>query len=239
MVALVLLPGMDGTTGPRAEFMAALGAGIEPGIEPRVVSYPADRTLGYAELEAHVRAALPQDRPYVLLGESFSGPIAISIAAARPPQLIGLVLCVTFARNPRPVLGSLRRLLPLLPFGLAPIGLIGALLLGRFATAPLLAAMRSTLTEVSIATLKARIDAVARIDVRSALPRIRVPVLYLRASEDGLVPGRCADAIAAAVPQARIVEIEAPHLMLQVAPAAAAAAVRAFVKTLKAISAEP
>jgi pimeloyl-ACP methyl ester carboxylesterase len=230
MVALVLLPGMDGTAGPRAEFMAALG----PGLEPRVVSYPADRTLGYAELEALARAALPQDQPYVLLGESFSGPIAISIAAARPPRLIGLVLCVTFARNPRPVLGALRWLLPFLPFGLAPMRLIGAFLLGRFASAPLLAAMRSTLTEVSMATLKARIDAVARIDVRSALPRIRVPVLYLRASQDRLVPGRCADAIAAAVPQTRIIDIDAPHTMLQVAPAAAAVEVRAFVETLTA-----
>jgi pimeloyl-ACP methyl ester carboxylesterase len=112
--------------------------------------------------------------------------------------------------------------------------LIGAFLLGRFASAPLLAAMRSTLTEVSMATLKARIDAVARIDVRSALPRIRVPVLYLRASQDRLVPGRCADAIAAAVPQTRIIDIDAPHTMLQVAPAAAAVEVRAFVETLTA-----
>ena len=112
MVALVLLPGMDGTAGPRAEFAAALG----PDIEPRIVSYPAERALGYAELETLARAALPQDRPFVLLGESFSGPIAISIAAASPPQLVGLVLCVTFDSNPRPALGALRWLLPLLPF---------------------------------------------------------------------------------------------------------------------------
>src|SRR5262252_4091570 len=234
MVALVLLPGMDGTAGPRAEFVAALG----PDIEPRIVTYPADRALGYAELETLARAALPQDRPFVLLGESFSGPIAISIAAASPPQLIGLALCVTFASNPRPALGALRWLLPLLPFRLAPIRLTGAFLLGRFASAPLLAAMRSTLAEVSMATLKARTDAVLRVDVRSTLARIRVPVLYLRASDDRLVPSRCADTIASAVAQTRIVDIKAPHLMLQVAPAAAAAAVRAFVETLTATSAQ-
>jgi len=228
MVALVLLPGMDGTAKPRAEFVAALG----PGIESHVVSYPADRALGYVELEALARASLPTDRPYVLLGESFSGPIAIAIAASRPPQLAGLILCVTFARNPRPILRSLRWLLPLVPFRLAPVRLVSAFLLGRFASAPLREDMEATLAEVSMTTLKARTDAVLGVDVRTALAKIRVPVLYLRATEDRLVPRRCADAIAETVARTRIVDIEAPHMMLQVAPTAAAAAVGAFVDTL-------
>src|ERR1043165_4573138 len=109
MVALVVLPGMDGTATPRADFAAAVG----PAIEPHIVSYPPDPTLGYAELEALARASLPTDRPYVLLGESFSGPIAISIAASRPRYLVGLILCVTFASNPLPVLGPMPWLLPL------------------------------------------------------------------------------------------------------------------------------
>ncbi len=228
MVGLVLLPGMDGTAEPRAEFVAALGATIEH----QVVSYPADPALGYAELETLARAALPVDRPYVLLGESFSGPIAISIAASCPPQLVGLVLCATFARSPHPVLGSLRWLLPVVPFELAPVRLVSAFLLGRFASAHLRDALEATLAEVSMATLKARTDAVLRIDVRPALSKIRVPVLYLRATQDRLVPRRCADAIAEAAAQARIIDIEAPHTMLQIAPAAAAAAVRAFIETL-------
>jgi pimeloyl-ACP methyl ester carboxylesterase len=235
MVALVLLPGVDGTAKLRAEFVAALG----PGTEPRVVSYPADRALGYAELTALARAALPQDRPYVLLGESFSGPIAISIAASSPPQLVGLVLCGTFARNPHPVLGSLRWLLPLLPLGLAPMRLIGAFMLGRFASPHLLEAMRSTLAEVSMETVKARTAEVLGIDVRPALSKIRVPVLYLRATEDRLVPRRCADAIAAAAPQTRIVDVEAPHFLLQAAPGAAAAAVQTFIETLPQAAARP
>ena len=230
MVALVVLPGMDGTAAPRADFAAALG----PGIEPRIVSYPPDMALGYRELEARVRASLPTDRPYVLLGESFSGPIAISIAASRPPHLIGLILCVTFARNPLPVLGPMPWLLPLIPFGLAPMRVINAFLLGRFATAPLIEAVRITFDEVPTQTFKARLGAVARADMRPALTNVDVPVLYLRASEDRLVPRRCADAIARLATQTRIVDIEGPHTLLQVAPAAAAAVVKAFVATLPA-----
>jgi pimeloyl-[acyl-carrier protein] methyl ester esterase len=234
MVPLVVLPGMDGTAKPRADFAAALG----PGIESHVVSYPPDPALGYAELEMLARASLPTDRPYVLLGESFSGPIAISIAASRPPHLIGLILCVTFASNPLPVLGPMPWLLPLVPFGLAPMRVISALLLGRFATAPLIEALRLTFDEVSTRTFKARLGAVARVDVRPALANVRVPMLYLRATEDRLVSRRCADAIARFATQTRIVEIEAPHTLLQVKPAAAAVAVKAFVATLPATAAQ-
>jgi pimeloyl-ACP methyl ester carboxylesterase len=234
MVALVILPGMDGTAKPRADFAAALGLEVET----RVVAYPPDPALGYAELEALARASLPTDRPYVLLGESFSGPIAISIAASRPRHLVGLILCVTFARNPLPVLGSMPWLLPFIPFGLAPMRVIRAFLLGRFATAPLIEALRDTFNEVSMQTYKARLGAVARADLRPALTNVRVPVLYLRATEDRLVPRRCADAIARAATQTSIVDIEAPHMLLEVAPAAAAATVKAFVATLPATAAQ-
>jgi pimeloyl-[acyl-carrier protein] methyl ester esterase len=228
MVALVVLPGMDGAAAPRADFAAALG----PGIEPHIVAYPPDPALGYVEIAALARASLPTDRPYVLLGESFSGPIAISIAASCPPHLVGLILCVTFARNPLPLLGTMPWLLPLVPFGLAPMRVISAFLLGRFATAPLTEAVRATFDEVPTQTFKARLTAVARADMRPALANVRVPVLYLRATEDRLVPRRCADDIAHIATQTRIVDIEAPHTLLQVAPAAAAAVVRAFIQTL-------
>jgi pimeloyl-ACP methyl ester carboxylesterase len=103
-VALVLLPGMDGTASLFSEFSTALGAEFE--VIP--VSYPSDVPLGYRELEQVARAALPEDKPFVLLGESFSGPIAIAIAASSPPGLLGLVLCCSFARNPLPLVATLR-----------------------------------------------------------------------------------------------------------------------------------
>src|SRR5579859_1384445 len=109
---LLLLPGLDGTGKLFAAFLRALG----PGVESRVVEYSPDEPLGYEELELRVRAALPRDRPFVLLGESFSGPIAMRIAAYPPPELAGVILCGTFARNPYPLLawaGPLAFLLPI------------------------------------------------------------------------------------------------------------------------------
>src|SRR5688572_19308619 len=93
---LVLLPGMDGTGELFAPLLEVLGSDIET----LVIRYP-DRPLDYLEHESFVRAYLPHNRSYVVLGESFSGPIAISLAAAPPPGMLGYVLCVSFVRRPR------------------------------------------------------------------------------------------------------------------------------------------
>ncbi len=61
---LVLLPGLDGTGKLFSEILKAL----EGRIETMVVDYPKDVPLGYDELEVLVRAALPDDRPFVLSG---------------------------------------------------------------------------------------------------------------------------------------------------------------------------
>ena len=114
--ALVLLPGMDGTGALLAGFRRAL----DPAIRTVVVSYPPDQEIGYAGLEGSPRAQLPQDEPFVLLAESFSGPIAISIAASRPAGLRGLILVCSFARNPRPLLAAAAS------SGLAPADPLGA-----------------------------------------------------------------------------------------------------------------
>ena len=91
---VVVLPGLDGTTVLLAPFLAALQG---RGVPASAVGYPGDRPLDYDALEPLVRAQLPRT-PFVLLGESFSGPLAIRIAADPPPGLRGLVLSTTFAR---------------------------------------------------------------------------------------------------------------------------------------------
>src|SRR5438105_3993436 len=93
---------MDGTGELFAPFVAALGREFNV----KVVAYPTAAPLGYDELESVARAALPAEGPYVILGESFSGPIAISLAASGSPGLKGLVLCCSFVSNPRPAFWS-------------------------------------------------------------------------------------------------------------------------------------
>jgi pimeloyl-ACP methyl ester carboxylesterase len=112
---LVLLPGMDGTGDLFAPLVAALG----PHMRTIIVRYP-DEPLDYASHEEIARAALPLGHPFILLGESFSGPIAVSIAASAPTGLRGYVLCCSFVRSPRRLLRWFRPSLGLLPAHRAP-----------------------------------------------------------------------------------------------------------------------
>ena len=67
--------------------------------EAQTVHYPPDRCLGYDALEPWLRDRLPAE-PFVLLAESFSGPLALRLAADPPVGLQGVILVASFARAP-------------------------------------------------------------------------------------------------------------------------------------------
>lgn len=205
--------------------MAAAGARY--GLQ--CIRYPDDPALGYAELEQLVRAQLPSDRPYVVVGESFSGPIAASLSAAPPPGMVAIVLCCTFVRNPRPKLAVLGGLLRFAPLKSAPMAAISAVLMGRYATAALRGALAAALAQSSDATLQARLRAVLHVDVLARLAAAKVPVLYLQARQDDFLPASAGDGVKAALPSVSMVTIDGPHLLLQTRPAPALAAIEPFI----------
>ena len=225
MLTLVLLPGMDGT----GVFFEDFAAALCPEFKPIIVAYPNDPCLGYIELEALARAALPQNDPYLILGESFGGPIAISIAASNPPGLLGLILCVTFARNPHPLLPLISAILKPLPAVRVPRFIQQPNLFGRFNSPYLRAKLRKVRGLVSQKTLKARLEAVASIDVSENLRRVSVPTHYLRAKRDRVVSRSSCDHIRKIHPSVEVVELDAPHLLLQTVPQAAKSAIEKFV----------
>lgn len=225
MVALVLLPGLDGTGLLLADFAASFG----PEVKVIVASYPTDTPLGYSELESVARSFLPQDQPFFLLAESFSGPIGISIAASSPPGLLGLVLCCSFARNPVPMLAPLGPLVGVFPVSILPVRLLVFFLLGRFRSSALLGAIAESLSLVAASVLRARARAVLAVDASAFLSRVRVPVLYLRASEDRLVSRASSELVSSLAQQTKVVEFTAPHFLLQVSPSSVASQVSEFM----------
>ena len=226
--SLVLLPGLNGT----GDLFAPVLAQLDGRLLSSIVVYPSAEPLDYPAHESIVRAALPTDRPFVLLGESFSGPIAIRIAASAPAGLRGLILCASFVRCPRP---SLRVLSPLTSFvspRARPNWLTDFLLLGSYATPDLRRMLRQSLAGVSDAVMQSRVTSILNVDVSQDAREVRVPTLYLRGRFDRLVPARCATAIARLVPSYRILDINAPHALLQAAPAIATGAIEAFVASV-------
>jgi pimeloyl-[acyl-carrier protein] methyl ester esterase len=224
VTTIVLLPGMDGTGILFENFIAAWQDSA------LVVAYPLDQPLGYAQLEELVLASLPKDEPYVLLGESFSGPLAISIAAKRPPNLQALVLACSFAKLPLPMLpGWLKKLVGKSPASRMPMALTARTVLGPYYSQPLYADLKRVHAMVAPAVRKARLVEVMSIDHTELLAQVQVPVLCLRAIHDMVVsPAACA-LISQRTPIAEVVAIEGPHLLLQTRAVECVAAINAFL----------
>jgi pimeloyl-ACP methyl ester carboxylesterase len=221
MTALVLLPGMDGTGDLFEPFLAALPSSLRP----VVVRYPVDCWLDDDELLAHVRSALPVEEPFILLGESFSGPVALTLAAERPPGLRGVVLAASFARYPNRALALFKPLAGWLPSRLVPKSVMSVPLLGRFATAALQDALHRAVNRVTPDVMTSRARQVLTADALQAVSRLTVPILALRATRDRVVRASAATEVARRAGRCTIVDIEAPHMLLQCAPAAAARAI--------------
>ena len=108
------------------------------------------------------------------------------------------------------------------------MSIVSRVLLGGFASASSVGALSRAMKVVSPETWKARLAAVLTVDETQSLCRIQLPVLYLRASKDRVVfPGASA-VISGHVPGIKVVEIDAPHFLLQARPRESAAAIKAF-----------
>jgi pimeloyl-[acyl-carrier protein] methyl ester esterase len=226
VTALVLLPGMDGSGHFFAQFCERLG----PGIEPFVIAYPQNEALDYRGLTDFVRSRLPVSQPYFLLGESFSGPVAIALAAERPPLLAGLILSCTFARNPLPATRFLGPLVRLAPLSSHFSALAAPFLLGWNAPAGLRQTLRAVLASTSAQMLRLRLREVLEVDYSAQAARIDVPVLYLQAAQDRVVFASSARHLATLLPRFVLKRFTGPHLLLQVKPDETALAVRAFIE---------
>ncbi|MGH7766391.1 MAG: alpha/beta fold hydrolase [Candidatus Binatia bacterium] len=226
---LVLLPGMDGT-GIMFEPLVRV---LPPEISPVVQSYPGDVPLSYEELLPFVRASLPAGEPFILLGESFSGPLALRIAATNPPGLKGLILCASFVYNPiRFFPRACRRLIRPFLFSYRPPWFRLRALLGGYAAPALFDLVRRSHTAVTPAVLAARAREVIGIAAEDALSACRLPLLYIAGSRDRVVPKHNLARIRSVYPNVQVVILPAPHLVLQAAPQAAAKVIAEFAVSL-------
>jgi pimeloyl-[acyl-carrier protein] methyl ester esterase len=228
---LVLLPGMDGTGDLFKGFVEALPTEFDA----TVVRYPADVPLSCEQLKNFVRQAFPATDPFVLIAESFSTPLAIQCAALNPPNLKGLVLCAGFATSPAH--GLKRLILPSLAgFALRaslPDFVTKALLLGSNAPVFLVQAVQRTISQVRPEVLSARLRSILAYDAKAELKKVNVPILYLHATHDRLVPARCLEEILEIKPDAKAISIPGPHLLFQREPQKTARAVEDFIRELE------
>ena len=226
---MVLLPGLDGT----GNLFAPLIPELPRSLNVITAAYPRDRFLPYPELVSWVGELVPRDSPYAILGESYGSTVAVKFAATHPPNLTGVILCAGFISNPVRKWGPLPKLLarPLFFRFRPPQFLREYFSFGFGAPESLKLALwrsvRSLNTEVFAKRARATLDC----DAREELRQVKVPLLYLQATQDRLVGSECLDEIKRLHPETMAISIRARHLLLQREPRAAAQAIAQFLDT--------
>jgi pimeloyl-ACP methyl ester carboxylesterase len=220
---------MDGT----GELFENLLAELPPEIKTLVVRYPTASVLNYEELTALADMQIPKNTPYVLLGESFSGPIAIALAARANEQLKGVILSCTFAINPRPLLSKWSFLVPPITINDKRLRIISKLLMSNFKDENVFKQLEIVMPKVSPEIMRARLDAVIGVNYLAELAKINVPMLYLKGKQDHLVPSSASETIVKYAKNVTLVELNAPHLLLQIAAKEASEKIQFFLDRLK------
>jgi pimeloyl-[acyl-carrier protein] methyl ester esterase len=222
---LVLLPGMDGT----GELFAPLIQILSSELQPLNLSYPLHEPWGYGELINFVRNLLPKDEDFVLLGESFSGPLALMLAYDPPKRMRALILTCTFREHPRPALASLSAFAQAASWIRPPKFLIQSILTNGAKDRQIAASVQRAISKVSVKVLQTRIQAINGLSVDVGASSIKMPSLYLQASNDRVVPNDCYFSLQRLIPHLKLAKIEGPHCLLQVNPKASINAILDFL----------
>jgi pimeloyl-ACP methyl ester carboxylesterase len=221
---IVLLPGLDGT----GDLFDPLAARLADEFTVKVVRYPNDPSLGYAGYAELVRNVIGQ-REVFLLGESFSGPVAVRVATQLRRQVKGLVLAATFLKNPWP--GWLIRRASRTDPETTPKRIRDAILMGSYGDDELREKVDRIVRSLSRPVRAARLKAIAEVDVRDDFAKLDCPTLVLHGREDWLVAMKTIQKAVCRKGGARMVAFPAAHMLLQTCATDCAAEISAFAKS--------
>lgn len=208
---VVLLPGLHGSRALFSSFVALAPAWASC----LPLALP---TIGGQSFDEITDLLLPELRPlegFVLLGESFSGPIAARLSARLGQKVALLVLCNPVVemsvRVPEGILASIAASAWMPAWG-ASMALSG----GDMSVA------RAALDEVRAlpkGILAQRLSAVYSATEEALASHLASPLLTILGTSDNLVSLSRSRAFFSRVPESTIAEIDGPHLIVQTRPA--------------------
>ena len=226
---LILLPGLQG--GALFDAFVRLLPGDLP---TRTFAYPTHTRVTHASMLRHLESQLADADNLILLGESYSGPLALQFACRHTTRVRAVILCASFIAPPVP------RLLCYLaqPFIFArfplPDFLLRFFIAGMDAPRPIVRDLRHAIHANSRQVLAHRVHRAAWVNASAHLRDCPVPVFCLAAARDHLVGRRALRRIRRVRPDIAHCEIDAPHLIVQTRPRESWEAIAAFLETLPA-----
>lgn len=217
---LILLPGMDGTGELFEDFLSNLND-----IDHSIISFPQSGDQDYDSLLTHVKSRLPNE-DFVVLAESFAGPIAAKLAFEKMANLRGIIFVASFLSAPNRLTLSLAHALPIKVLLKLPFSEFGVrkLMLGVGASTALIIKFQNTVASVPSKILRARIQAMKNLIVSSSTSRI--PVFYVSGSKDRLVHPSKMSEFRQCFPVFEHRQLQGPHFLLQANPKASSDLVR-------------
>lgn len=216
---VLVIPGLDGNPALWQDVADTALVGLQPLWFDHSADRAEDGLEGLARRAlAVLDAATSGTGAAYVCGESFGGPVALTLARRYPERVRGLLLFSTFAHHPaRLTLG----------LGVAASRLLSDALTRRFLalTHPLTLAqalgsdapwhvrrtyLRRALGDV--AAYRAKCELALHFDARPWLHEVHVPTLILAGSDDTVVPRSAGERLAAGLPRVRFHVIPGRHL---------------------------
>lgn len=178
------------------------------------ISYPTHEKLSYRELTSYVLGELSGiNGSFILVGESFSGPIALFVSEKNPNGLLGVVLVASFISAPNYRIGKY------LPWN---IGFSFASPLYKIRSAvsskenhSFISSISQELQKVSPRVLSYRIQEIFKVNAEQALKNCSYPLVYFRGRKDYVVPKKNLNKILSIKPDMKVVEFNTQHFLLQ------------------------
>lgn len=228
MINIYLLPGLDGTGKLFEEFQL----NSPKWAKPIIISYEHATNNSYTALIELAVSQIDQSTPHIILGESFSGPIAIELASHKNEMLISLILSASFINSPStvshiPVPSSFLEM----AIATAPHQMLTKMfLLNGFDNQAILEKVTSVTNSVSNRVIAERLIEVQHVDATSAMKDVECPVLYLKSKHDRVVPHAAAEKVFSLNSRVSIIVIDSPHMILQCKPMESWKAITQFTK---------
>jgi pimeloyl-[acyl-carrier protein] methyl ester esterase len=183
---------------------------------------------------------LPCDRAFAIVAESFSGPIAIRIAAKKPKGLVALVLVGTFVHNPvrfvptwmKSLVGSYLFHIP------PPAWMVRQFVAGSDAPGELVSETLAAWCQVKPGVHAMRLREALAVDARDDFLAVSLPMLFVRGTQDRLLAPSTVDALRRLRPDLEVAAIAAPHFVLQRRPTEAADLIANFLACCTAVDSD-
>lgn len=126
-----------------------------------------------------------------MVADSFLGPLVNMIASNISSNLKGIVFAATFARSPRKLPSSLTYLSEFMPIKSRFLTwLVQLFLMGEWSGSEFTVGFRQAMNLVPVSTIAGQLREVLKVDVVGKLDRLGLPIIYLLATNERLVPSR-------------------------------------------------